>query len=102
MPAFLAPLVGAAVRAAAPIVARAAAPAARAAMGRAATFVAARGGAAGIGRAALGAVAKTPALRAGAIGFGLGKMTGGGKSANRNEEFDNWFPGSTDRDGTMY
>lgn len=111
MPFFVPALIGAAVRAAAPAVARvagpaiarAAAPVARAAASRTAAFVASRGGAAAVGRAALGAVAKTPALRAGAIGFGLGKaMGGGGQQASRNQEFDNWFPGSQDRDGTMY
>lgn len=102
MPAFLAPVIGAVARAAAPAIARAAVPAARAAAGRAAQFVAGRGGVAAVGRQAMGVVAKTPALRAGAIGFGLGKMMGGGGSASRNQEFDNWFPGSTDRDGTMY
>jgi hypothetical protein len=70
-------------------------------MGRAATFAASRGGAAGLAKGAMGVVAKTPALRAGAIGFGLGKMMGGGQSASRNKEFDNWFPGQGN-DGTMY
>jgi hypothetical protein len=85
------PLIGAVARAAAPAIGRAVA-------GRAATFVASRGGAAAVGRQALGVVAKTPALRAGMIGYGLGKMSGGG----RQENFNNWFPGSQDQDGTMY
>lgn len=101
MPAFLAPVIGAVARAAAPAIARAAAPAARAAAGRAAQFVAGRGGMAAVGRQAMGVVAKTPALRAGAIGFGLGRMTAGGGDS-RKENFNNWFPGSTDGDGVMH
>ena len=101
MPAFLAPVIGAVARAAAPAIARAAAPAARAAVGRATQFAAGRGGAMGLARGAMGVVSKTPALRAGAIGYGIAKMTGGGQSASRQENFDNWFPGQGSN-GAMY
>lgn len=90
MPAFIAPLIGAAARVAGPALARAGAsrvvgPAISAGAKRALPM--------------LGKVTKNP-MAMGAIGFaaGQGSAAGGG----RKENFNNWFPGSTDGDGVMH
>ena len=97
MPAFIVPLIGAAARVAGPAIARAVGPAAL----RGASRVVGPAVSAGAKRALpmLGKVAKNP-MAMGAIGFaaGQGSAAGGG----RKENFNNWFPGSTDGDGVMH
>ena len=97
MPAFIAPLIGIAARAAGPAIARAVGPAAL----RSASRVVGPAVSAGAKRALpmLGKVAKNPMVRGAMIASAL--TPGGGGSGGRKENFDNWFPGQGNN-GAMY
>ena len=99
MPAFLAPLIGVAARAAGPAIARAVGPAAA----RGAARVVGPAISAGAKRAVpmLSKAAKNPMVRGAAIGMMANNILSGGGAGGRKENFDNWFPGQGNN-GAMY